>query len=130
ALKFFPHLSPSENLAQYTIYNIFLGLMPKHTGLILLAKMECGIGSLFISGKFIKTAIVVALIHMACTFTPLFFFSEISFAKPPLVFTLVGQYIMKNIVFICALWLLWPSEDKSSNKKKASTARKLEEMHV
>lgn len=123
ALKFFPHLSPAENLAQDTIYNLVLGMMPKHTGLILLAIMECCIGLLFISGRYLKTAIIVSLLHMACTFTPLFFFSEISFAKPPLVFTLVGQYIMKNIVFICALWLLWPTENKISSNKVVSKKR-------
>ena len=127
ALKFFPHLSPAENLAQDTIYNLVLGIMPKHTGLILLAIMECGIGLLFVSGRFIKTAIIVSLLHMACTFTPLFFFSEISFAKPPLVFTLVGQYIMKNIVFICARWLLWPAERIAEVKQTAFSKRRVAE---
>ncbi len=111
-LKYFPHTSPAESLAENTIYDLVLGFMPKHTCLILLAIMETSLGLMFITGKFIKTAIIIAIFHMVCTFTPFFFFSELSFTKPPVVLTLVGQYIMKNIVFICALWLLWPVENQ------------------
>lgn len=111
-LKFFPGVSPAESLAENTIFNLVLGALSKHSGLIILAIIETGLGLLFISGRYIKVALTIALLHMIFTFTPLFFFSELSFTKPPLVFTLVGQYIMKNIVFICSLWLLWPTENK------------------
>jgi hypothetical protein len=43
---------------------------------------------------------------MFCTFIPLFFFGEISFTSAPYAFTLVGQYIMKNLIIICAALVL------------------------
>jgi len=43
---------------------------------------------------------------MICTFVPLFFFTDISFTDSPYAFTLVGQYIMKNLIIICAALVL------------------------
>jgi hypothetical protein len=43
---------------------------------------------------------------MVCTFVPLFFFTDISFTDSPYAFTLVGQYIMKNLIIICAALVL------------------------
>lgn len=129
-LKYFPNTSPAESLAENTIYDLVLGFIPKHTGLILLAIMETGLGVLFVTGKYIKTAIVIALFHMACTFTPFFFFSDLSFSKPPYVFTLVGQYIMKNIVFICALWLLWPVENEIEIVRSSTHKKTVHKEHV
>ena len=130
-LKFFPNISPAESLAQDTIYNLVLGTITKHTGLILLAILECGIGLGFISGKYLKTTLIAAMIHMACTFTPFFYFSDLTFTKAPYAFTLVGQYIMKNIVFIAGMWILWPVSAPSTQKaKKKVTHLELEEYAV
>ena len=129
-LKYFPHTSPAESLAENTIYNLVMGFMPKHTCLILLAIMETGLGLMFVTGKFIKTAIIIALFHMVCTCTPFFFISELSFTKPPVVFTLVGQYIMKNIVFICGLWLLWPVEKEIELNNSNAIKKSLQKEHA
>ena len=50
---------------------------------------------------------------MVCTFTPLLFFPSVSFKYAPYGFTLVGQYIMKNIVIICAALIIWPHKPKA-----------------
>jgi uncharacterized membrane protein YphA (DoxX/SURF4 family) len=113
ALKFFPETSPAEGLAKDTMDSLFFKLIPRETSILLLAGMEVLIGSLFLSGKFMKQAVYIALFHMVCTFTPLFFFPEISY-KAPFIFTIVGQYIMKNIVFVCAMLLLLPSTPSNS----------------
>lgn len=44
-----------------------------------------------------------AVLHMIFTFMPLFFFPEVSFSHAPYGFTVVGQYIVKNLVFLAAL---------------------------
>lgn len=130
-LKFFPSISPAEALAQDTIYNLVFGSMTKHTGLILLAIMECGIGLGFISGKYLKTTLIAAMLHMACTFAPFFYFTDLTFTKAPYAFTLVGQYIMKNIVFLAAMWILWPANVPSTQKAKNEVAQlELEEYAV
>lgn len=126
-LKFFPAQSPAEQLASDTIYMLTFGIFSKHTGLILLAILECGLGLMFLSGKFQKTAIMLALGHMLCTFTPLFLLPDASFTKAPYAFTLVGQYIMKNIVFIIGLTLMWPETETTGISQKTSIKKMIEE---
>lgn len=106
-LKFFPGYSPAEELASNTINKLTLNLISSPIDKILLAILECGLGLFLIIGIWRKQMIMVLLAHMICTFTPLFFFPELSFKSSPFVFTLVGQYIMKNIVIICAAIVLW-----------------------
>lgn len=103
ALKFFHGLSPAETLAKDTIRLITFGLIPDEVNLVLLAIWEVGIGVLFISGRFIRFAALAAVVHMLFTFLPLFFFPEVSFSQAPYAFTIVGQYIVKNLVFLGAL---------------------------
>lgn len=110
ALKFFPGLSPAEQLAADTINVMTLGLLPEKVSLVLLAIWEVGVGVLFISGKFRRATIALMLVHMVCTFMPLLFFPETSFNEPPVGFSLVGQYIFKNIVLIAAALTLLANE--------------------
>jgi hypothetical protein len=56
---------------------------------------------------------------MVCTFTPLIFFPELSFNYAPFTLTLVGQYIMKNLIIIVALLILYP---KDTNVQVSGTA--------
>lgn len=108
ALKFFHGYSPAEDLAINTIHKLTLGLIPQPLTIILLAAWECAVGLLLIAGKWLRTVFIFLFIHMVCTFTPLLFFPSLSFNFPPYGFTLVGQYIMKNIIIICAALVLWP----------------------
>lgn len=107
ALKFFHGYSPAEDLAINTINKLFFGLIPQPVNIILLATWEVALGLALIFNIRIKTALVFLFIHMACTFTPLLFFPDVSFKYAPYGFTLVGQYIMKNIIIICAAMVIW-----------------------
>ena len=109
-LKFFHGYSPAEDLAIKTINKLTFGLIPEPLNITLLATWECVLGILLIAGKWLRTALVLLLIHMVCTFTPLLFFPSVSFKYAPYGFTLVGQYIMKNIIIICAAMILWPQK--------------------
>ncbi len=103
SLKFFPDLSPAEGLAKNTIHQLTLGFLPDAWSIILLAILEVGIGILLLLGIWRRFTIGVALAHMALTFTPLVLFPLESFQQPPLVPTLLGQYIGKNLVIVAAL---------------------------
>jgi len=116
ALKFVPNLSPAEDLAKNTIYHLTFGLIPDEVSIILLALWEVGLGFLLVFGLFRRQAVVLALVHMVCTFTPLFFFPNDVFGEEPLSLTLVGQYIMKNIIIIAALVAIY--EQKQVSEKK------------
>ncbi|NDV15888.1 hypothetical protein GO009_07605 [Muricauda sp. TY007] len=107
ALKFVPNLSPAEDLAKSTIHQLTFGLIPDGVSIILLAFWEVGLGFLFVFGFFRRQAVIMALVHMVCTFTPLFFFPGDVFGEAPLSLTFVGQYIMKNLIIIAALVSLY-----------------------
>jgi uncharacterized membrane protein YphA (DoxX/SURF4 family) len=106
-LKFFHGYSPAEDLAINTIHKLTAGLIPAQTSIILLAIWETALGLLLILGFQTKKVLLFLVLHMVCTFTPLLFFPDVSFKIAPYGFTLVGQYIMKNIIIISAAWVLW-----------------------
>jgi uncharacterized membrane protein YphA (DoxX/SURF4 family) len=106
-LKFFRGYSPAEDLAINTINVLSFNLIPTPANIILLAGWETLIGILLISGLGVRIAWVSVFIHIGCTFTPLVFFPDLSFKYSPYGFTLLGQYIMKNVVILCAAILLW-----------------------
>lgn len=112
ALKFFHGYSPAEDLAINTINKLCFGLIPQPVNIILLAIWEVALGIMLVAGLWLRTALICLFVHMACTFTPMLFFPDVSFKYAPYGFTLVGQYIMKNIIIICAALVLWPQRKK------------------
>ena len=80
-LKFFPGLSPAEELAKDTIHYLTIGLIPPDLSLKLLAIWEVGIGLLLIFTPVRKVVITITLLHMFLTFTPFLFFPDMSFNK-------------------------------------------------
>jgi uncharacterized membrane protein YkgB len=111
-LKFFPAVSPAEELATETINQLTFELIPKSVGYLMLAVLEVLIGLGLMIPRLNKLSVIVALCHMVLTFTPLFLFPELVFGNAPFSFTIVGQYIMKNIIIICALLMLLPTKQE------------------
>ncbi|WP_370479898.1 doxx family protein [Tamlana flava] len=107
ALKFFPHLSPAESLAKNTIDVITMGLIPSHISIHLLATWETVVGIFLIFNIYRKKTLILALVHIILTFVPLIIFTKDSFAILPFSFTLLGQYIFKNIIIIGAIITLY-----------------------
>ena len=98
-LKFFSGVSPAEGLAMATIDKLFFSLIPPTVSIVLLAIWEVVIGLGFLFGKYLKYISIIYLIHISLTFTPLILLPDICFTNPPFEFTIVGQYIGKNLVF-------------------------------
>lgn len=109
-LKFFPGLSPAETIAMDTISELTLGFIPQKLSLLMLAVWETVLGALLIVGFLNRFALNLAMVHMVLTFTPFFFFPELTFTNAPFGLTLLGQYIMKNIVFLALLVFLLAKE--------------------
>ena len=101
-LKFFPGLSPAQDLATRTIDLLSFGLIPASISLIILATWECAIGLGLISGKLLRVTILLLLMQMLGTVTPLVLFPSEAFMVFPIAPTLEGQYIIKNIVLVTA----------------------------
>ncbi len=106
-LKYFPNLSPAEDLAQSTIGLLTFNLISPRVSIILLATWESLVGLLLLLNIFRRTAIILAFIHMTFTFFPLLFFRDQVFGNTPLQLTLLGQYIIKNLVIIAGLLVLY-----------------------
>lgn len=114
-LKFISGLSPAEELAGATIEIMTFGLIEPVWSLPTLAVWECGIGFLLIAGICRKCALIAAIIHIALTFTPLFLLPELCFTSFPFGPTLLGQYIIKNVVFFSVMLSLLKSRNGESN---------------
>ena len=101
-LKFFPNLSPAETLAARTIQELSFGIVPPSVSLPVLATWESIIGIGLIVNRGMRLILLLLAVHMVGTFTPLLFFPSETFSSFPLVPTLEGQYIIKNLVLIAA----------------------------
>jgi len=101
-LKFFPGLSPAQDLAGRTIDMLTLGMIPPSVSVLILAAWECAIGLGLIFGVFMRVTLLLLFLQMLGTITPLFFFPSEVFTRMPYAPTLEGQYIIKNIVLISA----------------------------
>ncbi|MBK7938723.1 MAG: doxx family protein [Lewinellaceae bacterium] len=110
ALKFFSGMSPAEMLAKDTIRVLTFGAIPDDINILLLAIWEVAVGLMLIGSVFVRFAVKAALVHMLFTFTPLLFFPDVSFTHAPYGFTLIGQYILKNLVFAVALGIILKEE--------------------
>ena len=99
SLKFFPGLSPAEELVRNTIYffdpNFFLPV---------LAAWEVVIGIGFLAGlftnRFQRLTILLLFLQMFGAALPLILLPEVCWENFPFVLTLEGQYIVKNLAII------------------------------
>jgi uncharacterized membrane protein YkgB len=101
-LKFFPGLSPADELATDTISKLTFGVVQADVSRPVLATWETLIGVGLIGGVFLRTTVALLLLQMAGTVTPLVLFPERCWRPWFPVPTLEGQYIIKNIVIISA----------------------------
>lgn len=125
-LKFFSGLSPAQDLAQRTIELLTFGLVTGQVSIILLALWEVIIGLGFLTGKYIKFTLYLLFAQMAGTFTPVFLFSEEVFTAIPYAPTIEGQYIIKNIVLVCAGFVIGGSalrEEKHNKIEKGKCCK-------
>ena len=102
ALKFFPGLSPAQSLATRTIEVLSGDLVAPAVSLPLLATWECMIGLGLLFGVWLRAVLLLLWLQMLGTLTPLVFFPGEVFVRVPLVPTMEGQYIIKNLVLITA----------------------------
>src|SRR5438309_306413 len=58
-LKFFPGLSPAEELAGDTIHKLTLGYMSAATGIVILAVWECAIGLGLLFGVWMRVTLLL-----------------------------------------------------------------------
>jgi uncharacterized membrane protein YkgB len=126
ALKFFPETSPAETLATDTITRLTGGNIPEDLARIGLAIWEVLIGLGLLSGRFLRVTLLLLWIQMGGALLPLVLFPDETFARFPLVPTLEGQYIIKNLVIISAAIVVGATvrwSDAKTQRRKDATKR-------
>lgn len=101
-LKYFPGLSPAQDLATRTVAHLSAGLVGPSVTLPLLATWETLIGVGLVSGRLLRVTLLLLAIQMVGASMPLVLFPNETFSRFPFAPTLEGQYIIKNVVLIGA----------------------------
>lgn len=106
ALKFFPGLSPAQDLAARTIDVLTFGIVPPAVSVPVLAAWEVAIGVGLFIGRWMRFTLLLLFAQMLGTITPLFLFPAETWTEFPISPTLEGQYIIKNVVLVAAAIVL------------------------
>lgn len=115
ALKFFPQYSPAEQLAADTICLITFDILSGASACTVLAIMETLIGVALIINFSPRFTILATMWHLCCTFIPLVLLPHYAFSEDPFSFSIVGQYIFKNLIILSALMVLYINYKKSAS---------------
>jgi uncharacterized membrane protein YkgB len=99
-LKFVKGISSAEIIAGKTILKLTFGYVKPAFSLPFLAVWECTIGLGLLFKRWLSLTLLLLYLQMLGTFLPLFFFPHETFNHSVLVPTLLGQYIIKNIVLL------------------------------
>lgn len=99
-LKFFPNVSPAQELATRTTEVLTFGVAPASMSLVLVAALECAIGIGLISGRFLRLTLALLGFQMVGALSPLLLFTGDLFSGPYHAPTLEAQYILKDVVLI------------------------------
>ena len=98
-LKFVPGASPAEELAARTVQTLSLGMLPAQAALLLTAVVETFIGLTLVSGRLLRTGLMVMAVALIGIMSPLVLFAADLFPGAP---TLEAQYVLKDIVLVAA----------------------------
>ena len=96
-LKFFPGASPAEALVMRTLDTLTLGIIDGRNAVLLTALMECFIGLTLVTGKFLRTGLLVLGFSLVGIMSPLVLFPSDLFGGGP---TIVAQYVVKDVVLV------------------------------
>ena len=101
-LKFFPGISPIEDLATRTTTILSFGMLAGHDAMDFVAGLECIIGIFFISGRLLRVGVWLMAAQMFGAMSPLLIFPGELFPGPYHAPTLAAQYILKDIILVAA----------------------------
>src|ERR1044071_4559327 len=79
ALKFFPGMSPAQDLAMRTIDKLTFGMLPAHLRLVILATWECLIGLGLLTNRFMRATLFLLFLQMIGAGAPLILFPDEAF---------------------------------------------------
>ena len=101
-LKFFPGVSPAENLVEATIEVMSGGLVPARVGLVATAVLECLIGLSLLTGRYLRVTVYLLVGELLGILSPVVLLPGRLFSGPAHMPTLEGQYVLKDIILVAA----------------------------
>jgi putative oxidoreductase len=105
-LKYFPGVSPAQNLTEATTHILFLGLVPGRVAMIGVATLECFIGAALIAGRPMRLALWLLGFEFVGILSPLVLLPARLFSGPHHAPTLEGQYVLKDIILVGAAMVI------------------------
>jgi uncharacterized membrane protein YkgB len=105
-LKYFPGVSPAQNLTEATTHILFFGLIPGDVAIVMIATLECTIGILLLANRGMRLAIWLLAIEFVGILSPLVLLAGRLFSGPHHVPTLTGQYCLKDIILVAAAMVI------------------------
>jgi uncharacterized membrane protein YkgB len=109
-LKYFPGVSPAEDLVLTLVRTLTFGLVPAVVPygvvMIALATMECVIGVGLIVGRRLRTVVYLTALWVMGILSPLVVLPGRLFSGPYHAPTLEGQYVIKDIILLAAVMVI------------------------
>ncbi|MBA2495782.1 MAG: helix-turn-helix domain-containing protein [Acidimicrobiia bacterium] len=102
ALKFFPGLSPAEDLVMQTFDALTFQLVPGRAAVVFTAGVECALGVILLSGQWLRAAVSALGVQLLGILAPLLLFPGRLFDGPRHAPTLEGQYVLKDVILLAA----------------------------
>ena len=129
-LKFFPGVSPVEDLTIKTTDALSFDHIPGHIASVIIASLECIIGLLLISGRGLRVATYLLAGQLIGILAPLVLFTGRLFDGPHNAPTLEGQYVIKDFILVAAGFVvastlpgLMPGTDPAPSTRQRGQAR-------
>ena len=109
-LKYFPGMSPAQDLALATTHLLSFGLVPavipSAVAMALIATLECTIGVLLIAKRWLRLAVCLLAIQLTGILSPAVLLAGRLFAGPHHMPTLEGQYVLKDVILVAAAMVI------------------------
>ena len=101
-LKFFPGVSPAQDLSIKTISLLTFDAVPWPVGLVAIAVLECLIGICLLANRWMRLAVWLLAIEFVGILAPLVLLPGRLFGGPHDAPTLEGQYVLKDFILVAA----------------------------
>lgn len=105
-LKFFPGVSPAQDLAIRTIDLLTFGLVPWQVGIVAIAVLECFIGICLLADRWMRLAIWLLALELVGVLAPIALLTGRLFSGPHHAPTLEGQYVLKDVILVAAAMVI------------------------
>ena len=111
-------VSPATTLV-YDLANVTLPFVSQEKFIVLFGLFECLIGLLWLMPKLVEIVFWLTVFHLVTSFMPTVFLPNVAwgdFLTP----SLVGQYIIKNLVILASIFTLYFAHENQGNKDFAN----------